>query len=167
MAAPAGTIVEILDVVKPRLTPHPSEPNARGVESAQIPEYFNVSIFRIHWAGHHRPTTKTEIVRKMMIEPSGHDTAVEFDSDGPYLKWIAEHQDFYVLTSNKSLSPRHTVIHRASCTKISALTGNAKPGGFTRSYTKVGAPTIAILQEWVQRMRPDAKYRECSVCAGK
>lgn len=98
------------------------------------------------------------------------DTAPEcqsFENDGTYLKWLAENPDSFVLTSNRSLSPRHTVIHRATCTRISTLSGNAKPGGFTRSYIKVGARHKVSLQEWAQRARRDATSRECSLCAGQ
>ena len=89
-----------------------------------------------------------------------------FRNDDEYLAWINEHQDGYVLTSNQSLTPRHTVIHRAACDRIKVLKGNAKPGGFTNDYVKVYAPTIALLKTWLFGERPDAEYRECSICAG-
>jgi hypothetical protein len=105
----------------------------------------------------------------MTNQPPKDDSLVVFDDadDRAYLNWKGEHPDYFVLTSNRSLTPRHTVIHRATCTKVSVLTGNAKPGGFTRNYIKVGARTISELQAWVTRKRSDAGYRECAICSAK
>ena len=98
-----------------------------------------------------------------------HESPVVFDdaNDRAYLTWKDEHPDYFVLTSNRSLTPRHTVIHRATCPKVSILTGNAQPGGFTRDYLKVGARTISELQAWATQKRSDAEYRECTFCSGK
>jgi hypothetical protein len=88
-----------------------------------------------------------------------------FKNDDEYLAWVRAHPSAFVLTSNKSLTPRHTVIHRATCPKILVLTGNAATGGFTRKYIKVGAESISSLRGWVARERDDASARECSVCS--
>jgi hypothetical protein len=61
------------------------------------------------------------------------DETLVFDDDDIYLAWVNTHPEGYILTSNKSLTPRHTVIHRATCDKIKVLSGNAQSGGFTRS----------------------------------
>jgi hypothetical protein len=90
-----------------------------------------------------------------------------FDNDDEYLTWINMNREGYVLTSNRSLTPRHTVIHRATCDKIKVLSGNAKPSGFTNRYIKVYAPSIAALKTWLVEKRPYAKCRECILCAGK
>lgn len=103
----------------------------------------------------------------MKSDTSNNATALKFESDGTYLTWVNAHPDFFVLTSNKSLTPRHTVIHRAKCSKIRVLTGNAKPGGFTRNYIKVGAEFSFTLKEWALSKRPDTKVRECIACAAK
>lgn len=63
---------------------------------------------------------------------NNYDIMVFESDDQKYLAWINEHQEGFVLTSNHSLTPRHTVIHSASCHKIKMLTGNAKPGGVYR-----------------------------------
>lgn len=94
-------------------------------------------------------------------------TPVKFDDDKTYLQWLTENSHAYVLTSNKSLTPRHTVIHRSTCTKITTLTGNAGSGGFTRNYIKVGSSSINDLREWALKFRSDAVVRECTICARK
>ena len=94
-------------------------------------------------------------------------TPLRFDDDKTYLQWLEVNTLAYVLTSNKSLTPRHTVIHRYTCTKITALTGNASSGGFTRDYIKVGSGSINALREWASHFRSDAVARECTICARK
>lgn len=105
----------------------------------------------------------------MTNQPPNEESPVVFDDvdDRAYLNWKGEHPDYFVRTSNRGLTPRHTAIHRATCTKISMLTGNAQPGGFTRNYIKVGARTSSELQAWVSRKRSDAGYRECAICSAK
>ena len=87
-----------------------------------------------------------------------------FRTDPEYLAWVSANQDSYVLNSNKSLTPRHTVIHRADCRTILSLKGHAKPDGFTRDYIKVGASSAAALRGWAVKKRADAVARECSEC---
>lgn len=86
-------------------------------------------------------------------------------SDEAYLSWAHSHPGGYVLTSDKNLSPSHTVIHRASCNKITILQGNAKPGGFTeRDYIKVCSESQQRLEAWLSRKKPNGKARECIFC---
>lgn len=101
----------------------------------------------------------------MKNSPSLPGVAGPFQSDDEYLAWVDDHREAFVLTSNKSLTPRHTVIHRAKCPKILELKGMAQPGGFTRSYIKVGAASVSLLREWAIRKRVDAAARECSLCS--
>lgn len=104
--------------------------------------------------------TPAEILRE------AEQMVVEFEPDDKkYLAWCREHPDWFVLTSSRSLYPSHTVIHRASCEKITRLMGNAKPGGFTeREYIKVGSTSVDNLRRWVFEIRPDASARECKFC---
>ena len=83
---------------------------------------------------------------------------IEFEPDDEkYLAWCKDHPDWFVLTSSKSLYPPHTVIHHASCEKITILKGNAKPGGFTeRGYIKVGSICVDDLCNWVYDARQSA-----------
>lgn len=90
---------------------------------------------------------------------------VQFGDDESYIRWVTANPACFVLTSNKSLTPLHTVIHRADCRLITELTGNARPGGFTRSYIKVGASSPSKLRDWAKRRRSDAETRECTACA--
>jgi hypothetical protein len=98
-----------------------------------------------------------------------HTALVEgpFPSDAEYLTWIAEHPNWFVLTSNRSLTPRHTVIHQATCVTIAQLRGTAQPGGFTRRYIKVGGASVSSLRQWILSNRPNGSVRECPRCAGK
>lgn len=86
-------------------------------------------------------------------------------NDKAYLDWVGRHPEGYVLTSSRSLYPAHTVIHRADCSLITRLMGNAEPGGFTeRGYIKVYADSIPPLRAWVTARRADGVSRECSRC---
>jgi hypothetical protein len=102
----------------------------------------------------------------MSAELQKQTTTFEFRDDKTYLQWVAENPHAYVLTSNKSLTPRHTVVHRSACKKITALTGNASSGGFTRNYIKIGSDSVSALREWATTFRSDAVVRECTFCAG-
>lgn len=96
---------------------------------------------------------------------NNYDVKVFQSNDQEYLAFINAHPEGFVLTSNDSLTPRLTVIHRASCHKIKVLTGNAKPGGFTETkYIKVYAESVGELEKWVRGERADASSRECSLC---
>jgi len=100
----------------------------------------------------------------MLKNNSNNDYLKEFEPDDEkYLSWIKENTDGFILTSNKSLSPRATVIHKASCDKITILTGNAK--SFTESgYVKVYATKTTLLEDWVRQKRVDGITRHCSLC---
>lgn len=102
----------------------------------------------------------------MVKSNTNNDNVIVFEPDDQkYKDWIKEHPEGFVLTSNNSLTPRHTVVHSASCHKIKVLTGNAKPGGFTeRRYIKVYAESLGALERWVREKRADASARECSLC---
>jgi hypothetical protein len=102
----------------------------------------------------------------MVVNNSKDSELFKFEPDDKkYLAWISTHPDGYILTSSKSLYPPHTVIHRASCKKITTLQGNAKPGGFTeRNYIKVYSTDINGLKRWVRQNRTDGTARECSIC---
>ena len=103
----------------------------------------------------------------MRITKTDNSDIVQFVDDDSYLSWALQHPDCYTLTSNKSLTPRHTVIHHADCRLILELKGNSKPGGFTRDYIKVAADHPSKLHHWARRQRADAEARVCSVCAVK
>ena len=92
-------------------------------------------------------------------------------NDKKYLDWCIRNRNSHVLNSNNSLSPISTVIHRASCYKVTELKGKAKPGGFTQgSYFKVGAENPDSLREWLWRERlaragkNDGAARNCPSC---
>ncbi|MGB7288739.1 MAG: hypothetical protein WBC62_01410 [Candidatus Macondimonas sp.] len=126
--------------------------------------------FKMKWHGHGRfcriqsTLPNYQDGENVMVKSNPNVMIFEPD-DKKYLAWINEHPEGFVLTSNKSLTPRHTVIHSASCHKIKMLTGNAEPGGFTeRKYIKIYAGSVGELERWVREKRADASSRECSLC---
>jgi hypothetical protein len=85
--------------------------------------------------------------------------------DAKYLKWVNEHPEGFILTSNKSLYPKFTVIHKSTCDKIKILKAPAKPGGFTeRDYIKVYSTNLTDLNTWVLQKRVNGSSRKCSLC---
>lgn len=93
----------------------------------------------------------------------------QFDrDDAAYLQWLRDHPGGYVLNTNHSLSPRLTVVHRASCATIndSSTTGH-QSGGFTeRGYIKVYADDVELLRDWIAGKRDGGTTRVCKKCLG-
>ena len=87
--------------------------------------------------------------------------------DESYLRWLARHQDGFVVNTTRSKWPSYMVLHRATCPTISRYTKMARPGGFTeRQYIKACALDVAGLRAWVRRNgRLDGSFSsECPVC---
>jgi hypothetical protein len=106
------------------------------------------------------------LVINMDISYLKYDFIKEFEPDDEkYLQWLKSHREGFILTSNKSLYPDFTVIHRATCNKIKIPTGTAKPGGFTeRNYIKVYANTTIVLENWLLKKKANGKSRKCTIC---
>ncbi|MGI3062739.1 hypothetical protein [Vibrio alginolyticus] len=86
-------------------------------------------------------------------------------NDEAYLCWVRDNPNKFILTSNKSLTDRHTTIHRSDCRLITTLQGNAKSGGFTeRQYIKVWANTINELIVWLRLQKAGAEFKCCTKC---
>jgi len=87
--------------------------------------------------------------------------------DESYLRWLAQHQDGFVVNRPRSRSPSYMVLHRATCPTISRYTNMSRPGGFTeRDYVKACALDVASLRAWVRRNgRLDGSFTNaCPIC---
>ena len=89
-------------------------------------------------------------------------------NDQAYLAWLSANQNGFVMTSNRALTPRHTVIHESTCVLITRLSGKARLGGFTeRAYIKICSNSLHHLEKWALQKRTDAVWRKCTRCFGK
>ena len=90
------------------------------------------------------------------------------DGDAPYLAWLHEHPDGYVLTRRRGKSDNYLILHRATCGRIRTYTAMARPGGFTeRAYIKVCSDSLAALQDYARGKggRPDGTFSgKCRSC---
>ncbi len=91
------------------------------------------------------------------------------DGDAPYLAWLDEHPDGYVLNRRRRSSDDYLVLHRATCWLISQYTRMARPGGFTeRHYIKVCTDTLSKLHLYARTRggRSDGSFsKKCGVCS--
>lgn len=89
--------------------------------------------------------------------------------DEPYLTWLRDHPDGYVLNRRRGTSEGYLVLHRSKCRKIQDYNNMARPGGFAgRKYIKVCAKTIAELKEYARTKggRPDGSFSgKCHTCS--
>lgn len=89
--------------------------------------------------------------------------------DGPYLAWVQQHPQGFVLNRRRGTSRNYLVLHRSACAKIRTYTQMARPEGFTgRSYIKVCAPTVEALQVYARGKggRPDGSFSaKCRACS--
>ena len=88
-----------------------------------------------------------------------------FDNDDvAYLEWVARNRDGYVVNVRQTLSPDYVVLHRATCSTISAP---QEPGAYTeRNYRKLCGRTLADVAEaptWCRRANGSFTKR-CSIC---
>ena len=80
-----------------------------------------------------------------------------FDSgDEPFLEWMENHPEGYVLNTRRSPKTTYVIFHRSTCSDVSRIkTGEV--GGFTeRKYIKVCAEETEPLVEWILENRPKA-----------
>ena len=86
------------------------------------------------------------------------------DDDAAYLEWLARNRDGYVVNVRRGLSSDYVVLHRASCTTISAA---QEPGAYTeRGYRKLCGRTLADVAgapTWCGRAKGSFTKR-CSTC---
>jgi hypothetical protein len=91
------------------------------------------------------------------------------DKDAPYLTWLHDHPQGYVLNRRRGKSDGYLVLHRVACRKIRDYTQMARPGGFTgRGYIKVCAESIEDLHRYARTKggRPDGSFSgKCRSCS--
>jgi len=96
-------------------------------------------------------------------------TQIFDDADGPYLAWLQEHPEGYVLSRRRGSSDDYLVLHRVSCGKIRNYTLMARPGGFTeRRYIKACSDSLSDLRGYARREggRPDGSFSsKCRSCS--
>ena len=90
------------------------------------------------------------------------------DRDAPYLEWLHQHPDGYVLNRRRGISDNYLVLHLAVCGKIRNYTQMARPGCFTgRGYIKVCSTKLESLYQYARTngRRPDGSFsRKCGSC---
>lgn len=93
-----------------------------------------------------------------------------FDNkDAPYLAWLREHSQGYVLNRRRGKSDRYLVLHRAACRRIRDYTQMARPEGFTgRGYIKVCSDSMEELHHYAVTRggRADSSFSgKCRSCS--
>jgi 5-methylcytosine-specific restriction enzyme A len=80
--------------------------------------------------------------------------------DERYQAWLRLHPDGFVLNTRRTPSGQYVVLHRATCSRISAYTRKTPPGAFTeRGYIKVCAADVSSLKQWIRaRFGHDAAF---------
>jgi 5-methylcytosine-specific restriction protein A len=94
-------------------------------------------------------------------------TAVVFRSgDKPYLAWMQEHPDGYVLNTRAEAGSRYLMLHRSGCPHIATYARSYAEDSFTaHDYVKVCAATTDDLAAWASANRPsDAALACCKTC---
>ena len=95
------------------------------------------------------------------------DAPQVFDSgDEPFLAWMRNHPDGFVLNTTPSEDTSYLVFHKSQCRHIAGDTSAQLPGAFTeREYIKVCSHDAADLVAWAQRKRKQAlAYKSCETC---
>ena len=86
------------------------------------------------------------------------------DDDAGYLDWVSRNRDGYVVNVRRTLTPDYVILHRATCSSISA---SHEAGAYTeRSYRKLCGRTMTDVVEaplWCGRHRGSFTKR-CSLC---
>jgi hypothetical protein len=90
------------------------------------------------------------------------------DRDAPYIEWLQQHPNGYVLNRHRGSSDNYLVLHLASCGKIRNYTQMARPDGFTgRKYIKVCSTNLEALHQYARTdgHRPDGSFSsKCGSC---
>lgn len=90
-----------------------------------------------------------------------------FNSDDtPFLKWMANNPDGFVVNAGKNTRSPLCFIHRSGCSHITSYTRRQKPGAFTqRTYIKICSNNLLELFQWVYRERNHViDYMQCKDC---
>ena len=78
----------------------------------------------------------------------GQDVLIFRGDDKPYLRWISEHPNGYVVNADRTPKPSYLKLHQADCPRVSA---EAAPGAYTeRAYIKICSYSRSALQRWAR-----------------
>lgn len=87
------------------------------------------------------------------------------NNDIEYLKWITANPHGIVINTLKGKPINNRVLHNASCSLITKLTGKEEPVSFTeREYIKICAPSFASLDEWSKNNENKSFSSKCGKC---
>jgi hypothetical protein len=76
------------------------------------------------------------------------DMVIFRGDDKPYLHWISEHRNGYVVNAGRSPRPSYLKLHQADCRRVS---GGAAPGAYTeRAYIKICSLSRSSLVRWAR-----------------
>lgn len=98
------------------------------------------------------------------------DITVFDERDEPFLNWMTDHDDGYVLNTERRDTSRYACFHRARCSHVSGLASGQRADGFTKyDYIKVCSDDASSLVWWVLANRPNAirTARLCESCKPK
>ncbi len=84
-------------------------------------------------------------------------TLLVFDThDAPFLQWMSEHPDGYVVNTERRPNSRLFFLHTANCFHIAGYVSGQQPDAFTgRDYIKVCSDDASELLAWAQMHRPN------------
>jgi len=94
-------------------------------------------------------------------------TPTVFDNDDiPYLRWMADNPNGYVLNARSDAGSRYLKFHRSGCRHITTYTRSHAEGAFTaHDYLKVCSNEASDLIEWAVANRPGGvSYESCKTC---
>jgi 5-methylcytosine-specific restriction enzyme A len=94
-------------------------------------------------------------------------TPAVFDNDDmPYLRWMADNPNGYVLNARSDTGSRYLKFHRSGCRHITTYTRSHAEGAFTaHDYLKVCSNEPSTLIEWAVTNRPGGvSYESCKTC---
>jgi hypothetical protein len=81
-------------------------------------------------------------------EGLGQDVLIFRGDDEPYLRWISEHTNGYVVNADRNPRPSYLKLHQADCPRVS---GEAAPGTYTeRAYIKICSDSRSALERWAR-----------------
>lgn len=103
----------------------------------------------------------------MLGEKISHTPQVFDSGDAPFLKWMKDHPDGYVLNTERRATSTDTFLHRSGCHHLTGLVSGQGPDGYTqRDYIKVCSEDASLLLAWCLRERTKSKGfgRYCKTC---
>ncbi len=89
------------------------------------------------------------------------------NGDEPFLKWMDNNPNGYVLNTNRTENSTYTFLHQSKCPHLSGLVEGQGPDGYTtRDYIKVCSEDFFALEDWCVNNRTNFKSFSgyCKTC---